>query len=73
MTTTLDLSDARWVKSTYSNGDGGACVEWAPAHVVTSGVVPVRDSKNPAGPALAVAPAAFAAFVDALREDRLSR
>jgi hypothetical protein len=23
----IDLSDARWGKSTYSNGDGGACVE----------------------------------------------
>ncbi|WTL22974.1 DUF397 domain-containing protein [Streptomyces sp. NBC_01506] len=65
--------DRRWVKSSYSNGDGGSCVEWAPAHVTTCGVVPVRDSKYPTGPALAVAPAAFAAFVDALREDRLSR
>lgn len=73
MTTTPVPSDARWVKSSYSNGDGGDCVEWAPAHVAASGVVPVRDSKHPTGPTLTVPPAAFAVFVEALREDRLSR
>ncbi|MET4927412.1 DUF397 domain-containing protein, partial [Streptomyces sp. PSRA5] len=26
------LTHAQWVKSTYSNGNGGGCVEWAPAH-----------------------------------------
>ncbi|QIQ03705.1 DUF397 domain-containing protein [Streptomyces liangshanensis] len=60
MRTTLDLTRAQWVKSTYSNGNGGGCVEWAPTH---GHLIPVRDSKNPAGPALLLAPAAWAAFV----------
>jgi hypothetical protein len=37
-----DLSNAHWRKSSYSNGDGGNCVE------VADGVpdaMPVRDSK----------------------------
>ncbi|MFF8714273.1 DUF397 domain-containing protein [Streptomyces sp. NPDC015184] len=51
-----------WVKSSYS-GSGGTCVEWAPTHVSTTGIVPVRDSKNPHGPVLAVPAASFASFV----------
>nr|BFE99969.1 hypothetical protein GCM10020241_16450 [Streptoalloteichus tenebrarius] len=35
------------------------------------GVAAVRDSKNPTGPALVFAPAAFAAFVGAVKEGRL--
>ncbi|MFF6833066.1 MULTISPECIES: DUF397 domain-containing protein [unclassified Streptomyces] len=49
-----------WRKSSYSSGEGGNCVEVA-AHPAT---VHVRDSKVPHGPQLAVAPAAWAAFVD---------
>jgi hypothetical protein len=37
-----DLSNARWRKSSYSNGEGGSCVEVADG---VPGVVPVRDSK----------------------------
>ncbi|MET7688615.1 DUF397 domain-containing protein [Streptomyces sp. NPDC005483] len=37
-----DLSNAHWRKSSYSNGDGGNCVEVAPG---VSDLVPVRDSK----------------------------
>ncbi|MFC0002783.1 DUF397 domain-containing protein [Micromonospora siamensis] len=59
----MDLNDARWRKSTRSNGSGGACVEVADN---LPGVVAVRDSKDPAGPALAFAPAAWRAFVAAL-------
>ncbi|MFF8613216.1 DUF397 domain-containing protein [Streptomyces sp. NPDC015350] len=51
-----------WLKSSYSGG-GGSCVEWAPAHASTTGIVPVRDSKNPHGPVLAVPAASFASFV----------
>ncbi|HEX3779997.1 MAG TPA: DUF397 domain-containing protein [Pseudonocardiaceae bacterium] len=43
------VRDARWRKSTRSNGGGGAqCVELA--HRIAGGAV--RDSKNPAGPVL---------------------
>ncbi|MFJ2112030.1 MULTISPECIES: DUF397 domain-containing protein [unclassified Streptomyces] len=52
-----------WVKSSYSNLDGGNCVEWAPTHATTHGTVPVRDSKRPHGPTLRLAPGAWAAFV----------
>ncbi|MFJ4920345.1 DUF397 domain-containing protein [Streptomyces sp. NPDC088725] len=38
-------------------------MEWAPAHVTAAGVVPVRDSKDPAGPGLTLTPAAWAGFV----------
>ncbi|MFF9146856.1 DUF397 domain-containing protein [Streptomyces sp. NPDC014861] len=48
-----------WLKSSYSGPEGGNCVEVA-AHPTT---VHVRDSKVPHGPQLAVAPAAWAAFV----------
>jgi hypothetical protein len=44
-----------WRKSSYSSANGGACVEVARN---LPGVVAVRDSKNLAGPALAVTPAA---------------
>ncbi|ALO12313.1 hypothetical protein AQF52_6720 [Streptomyces venezuelae] len=36
----------------------------------TLGLVPVRDSKVPAGPALAGSAAAFAAFVDSVKPAR---
>ncbi|MCT9084108.1 DUF397 domain-containing protein [Streptomyces fulvoviolaceus] len=53
-----------WVKSSYSSGEQ-SCVEVA--HV--PGVVPVRDSKNPDGPALAIHPSAWSAFVDFARNN----
>ncbi|MCZ7417018.1 MULTISPECIES: DUF397 domain-containing protein [unclassified Streptomyces] len=69
-----ELSPARaravWVKSSYSNGGGGGCVEWAPA-LAASGTVPVRDSKVPDGPTLAFPGAGWAAFVTAVKGDRL--
>ncbi|MFD5349733.1 DUF397 domain-containing protein [Streptomyces anulatus] len=58
---TTESTTPQWVKSSYSNS--GSCVEWAPATASTTGIVPVRDSKNPGGPALAVAAEAFSSFV----------
>ncbi|MGW7197074.1 DUF397 domain-containing protein [Streptomyces chryseus] len=58
-----------WFKSTYSSGEGGDCVEVA----ACPGTVHVRDSKVPRGPQLALAPAAFAAFVEAAGTGVLSR
>ena len=60
-TTELDLSTAVWRKSSYSNATGGDCVE---VRDDLPGVVPVRDSKVSHGPALLVAAAAWAPFVD---------
>jgi hypothetical protein len=52
----------RWFKSSYS-GNGGQCIEVAHNLASSSRVVPVRDSKDPHGPALAFSPAAWSAFV----------
>lgn len=54
-----DLTRAHWRKSTRSGSNGGNCVEVAGN---VPGVVAVRDSKDPDGPVLVVAPAAWAAF-----------
>ncbi|MGW7318601.1 DUF397 domain-containing protein [Streptomyces sp. NPDC054854] len=53
----------RWRTSSYTNSDGGTCVEVADG---LAGLVPVRDSKRPAGPAVIVTAAAWAPFVRAL-------
>ncbi|WP_043464272.1 DUF397 domain-containing protein [Kitasatospora sp. MBT66] len=59
-----DLSKAAWFKSSHSQ-NGGSCVEVAPNF---PGVVPVRDSKDPQGPALVFSGSEFAAFIDAVRD-----
>ncbi|MFJ9775856.1 DUF397 domain-containing protein [Kitasatospora sp. NPDC101157] len=58
-----DLTNARWRKSGFSN-NGGDCVEVAPTF---PGVVPVRDSKDPQGPALIFPSEAWKSFVAAVR------
>ncbi|MFH8555052.1 DUF397 domain-containing protein [Streptomyces celluloflavus] len=60
-----------WIKSSYS-GSGGSCVEWAPASTSSTGAVPVRDSKDPHGPVLTIAPAAWSAFVGGVKAGELS-
>ncbi|WP_097868147.1 DUF397 domain-containing protein [Streptomyces sp. rh34] len=62
---TTESTTQQWVKSSYSNS--GSCVEWAPRTASTTGTVPVRDSKNPNGPALGVPAAAFSAFVAGIK------
>ncbi|MDG4806720.1 DUF397 domain-containing protein [Micromonospora sp. WMMD1120] len=56
----MELNGARWRKSSRSSGNGGNCVEVADN---LPGVVAVRDSKDPTGPTLTFAPAAWRAFV----------
>ncbi|MFF2732782.1 DUF397 domain-containing protein [Streptomyces sp. NPDC058008] len=68
MGTAPDQRTAIWRKSSYSNGEGGSCVEVADGF---PGLVPVRDSKTPGGPALAFRAARWAQFVDALRNGSL--
>ncbi|MFD4657459.1 DUF397 domain-containing protein [Kitasatospora sp. NPDC058444] len=60
---TIDLTEAAWFKSTRSNAQS-ACVEVA---FLDAGVVPVRDSKDPGGPALVFQAAAWSAFLTALK------
>lgn len=57
----------RWVKSTYSGGEGGQCIEFAPDYYAAHGVVPVRDSKDPSGPVLAFSPEGWAGLVEFAR------
>jgi Domain of unknown function (DUF397) len=54
-----------WRKSSYSGNESGSCVEILDHH--PSGV-PVRDSKNPHGPALLFPAAAWSSFICALRQ-----
>ncbi|TDD65038.1 DUF397 domain-containing protein [Actinomadura darangshiensis] len=46
----MDLTDAKWRRSSYSGSNGGNCVELAGA--AGASVVAVRDSKDPDGPVL---------------------
>ncbi|MFE6052895.1 DUF397 domain-containing protein [Kitasatospora sp. NPDC056446] len=64
---TVDLTGAVWFKSTRSNGQS-ACVEVA---ILDASVVPVRDSKDPSGPALVFPTDAWTAFVTAIKADEL--
>ncbi|GAA2792453.1 DUF397 domain-containing protein [Kitasatospora sp. CM 4170] len=58
-----DLSGASWVKSSYSD-NGGQCVEISAS---LPGVVPVRDSKDPEGPALVFPADAWHSFIAGVR------
>ncbi|MGW0314454.1 DUF397 domain-containing protein [Streptomyces flavidovirens] len=64
----IDLSVVTWRKSSYSNSDGGACVEVSDDFAT---VVPVRDSKVLDGPALVFPAASWTSFVSAIRGGQL--
>jgi hypothetical protein len=61
----IDLSGAAWRKSSRSGGNGGDCVEVADN---LPGVVAVRDSKDPTGPALTFTPTEWATFVAGVKQ-----
>jgi Domain of unknown function (DUF397) len=63
-----DLTSADWHKSSYS-GNSGNCVEVARN---LPGIVAIRDSKDPGGPALAVCSGAFAALATAIKDGELT-
>ena len=66
----MDLSRAEWRKASYSTGNGGACVEVAQN---LPGIVAVRDSKDPAGPALAFALDSWQALLDIIKAGALDQ
>ncbi|MET8871398.1 DUF397 domain-containing protein [Nocardia sp. NPDC004604] len=66
---TTDLSGATWFKSSYS-GSQTDCVEVA---WLAGGVVGVRDSKNPTGPALVFTPSEWDAFAEGVQEGQFDR
>ena len=58
-------TELEWRKSSYSGNSGGDCVEIA----TSPPMVAVRDSKNPDGGTLVLAPAAWTGFLKILRDD----
>lgn len=61
-----DLHDVRWLRSSYSTGANN-CVETArPCSGPGAGLLAVRDSKNPAGPALLFSADSWAGFLGAV-------
>ncbi|CAL9498123.1 DUF397 domain-containing protein [Streptomyces sp. enrichment culture] len=65
-----DPNGVAWRRSSYSNQEGGDCVEVA---VQAPGLVPVRDSKAPHGPVVAFRSASWAAFIGELKAGRYRR
>ncbi|AIR97024.1 DUF397 domain-containing protein [Streptomyces glaucescens] len=63
---TTHLSEVRWLRSSYSTGANN-CVETARTRSGPwAGLLAVRDSKNPAGPALLFSPQSWARFTAAV-------
>ncbi|MFI1562228.1 DUF397 domain-containing protein [Streptomyces sp. NPDC020490] len=65
---TIDLSAVAWRRSSYSNSDGGQCVEISDDFAA---VVPVRDSKVPHGPVVVFPAGGWSSFVAAVKSGRL--
>lgn len=67
---TLHEASARggWRKSSYSNTEGGSCLEVLDAYPHG---VPVRDSKVPTGPALLITAPSWSTFVTAVKAKEL--
>jgi hypothetical protein len=60
-----DLSGVRWLRSSYSTGANN-CVEAArPRSGPRVGLLAVRDSKDPQGPALLFSPESWTGFLSA--------
>jgi hypothetical protein len=59
----VELTRIQWRKASYSTSGTNNCVEAGTA----GRVVAVRDSKDPRGPVLAVAPDAWRAFTASIK------
>ncbi|SFD41026.1 DUF397 domain-containing protein [Streptomyces aidingensis] len=66
---TGSLGHAEWFTSSHSNDQGGACVAGAR---LGGGVMAVRDSKDPAGPAFVFRAPAWRGFVAAMKTGELT-
>jgi hypothetical protein len=64
-----DLSNARWLKSSYSTGASGNCVEVATMRTE----VGVRDSKDRSGPALLFGATSWSAFMAGVQTGQFDR
>ncbi|MEV7284388.1 DUF397 domain-containing protein [Streptomyces sp. NPDC093252] len=65
MSTPDSVGTARWIKSSYSSGEG-ECVEVA----CLPGAVAARDSKNPTGPTLLFSREDWAGFIRGVNADQ---
>jgi len=65
MNETTGLSHAKWFKSSFSNGQGGDCIE-AAASPPGSGMA-IRDSKHPAGPVLLFSASEWQVFTERIK------
>ncbi|MCZ0995059.1 DUF397 domain-containing protein [Streptomyces noursei] len=63
----MNLTNAAWEKSSYSGSSGGQCVEFSRTFA-GSGLIPVRDSKTPTGPALVFPADGWSCFVSAVKQ-----
>ena len=69
MSVSVDLSEAKWFKSSRSQA-GKECVE---AAFLDDGLVGVRDSKNPTGPALIFTPHEWDAFTTEIQSGQFDQ
>ncbi|GAA3827421.1 hypothetical protein GCM10022226_55460 [Sphaerisporangium flaviroseum] len=65
--TAVDLSGARWKKSSRSGNTGGNCVEVA---ANLPGLIALRDSKHPNNPPLVCTPEAWRSFIGVVKHHR---
>lgn len=65
ITTHAALSGARWFTSSYSNGQGGECVEGA---VLDGGQMAIRDTKDRHRGAFVFPASAWGAFIETIKE-----
>ncbi|WP_329082555.1 DUF397 domain-containing protein [Streptosporangium sp. NBC_01469] len=67
----MDLSNATWVKSSFSGDNGGNCVEVANLRDTADhpDLIAVRDSKDPEGPKLLFTPTKWNAFLNGVKAD----
>jgi Domain of unknown function (DUF397) len=70
MSADFDSTAAEWTKSSYSGSNGGQCVEFSRSYLA-SGLAPVRDSKNPNGPALLFSTDGWSSFIAAVKQGEL--
>lgn len=68
----MKLTCAVWEKSSYSGSDGGQCVEFSRTFAIPSGVVPVRDSKNPDEAALTFSVGEWRMFIEAVKSGEIT-
>lgn len=59
----MDLIEIKWRKSSYSGANGGECVEVGNP----SGMIAIRDSKDPSGPMVTMKRNDFRRFTETLK------